>query len=132
MADIPEHFLLYGVNSVFHPGNDRLLPESGDHIKCGELKRGYFTRIAGAQAGQIILDGTKVFFSFHHSDMNLSCFICINNHVFQNVIRWLVCRCQHKISLRAAVPGNDFFVIKGRGNNLFRQPAVNGGTESGL
>ena len=29
-------------------------------------------------------------------------------------------------------PETIFFVIKGRGNNLFRQPAVNGGTESGL
>ena len=61
------------------------------------------------RAGQIFLDGTQMFFSLHDPDPQLTGVIGVDGHIIQNVIRWQVCRIQHKASLRAAVPGKYVF-----------------------
>lgn len=109
MADIAEHFLLYRVNDAFITGGCGVLSEAGYHIQGGELKVSHTPLMTCAQAGQIFLDGTQMFFSLHDPDPQMTGFICVDSHIIQNVIRWQVCRLQHKASLRAAVPGKYVF-----------------------
>lgn len=109
MSDIPEHFILHRIHAVFLSGDCCCFPDPDYHIQCGEFKVSDSSLIACAQAGQIFLDGTQMFFSLNNPDPQLSGVIGVDGHIIQNVIRRQVCWIQHKASLRAAVPGKYVF-----------------------